>query len=169
MAESRPIPEERVFVDASVAQMFVEGVLRGNGMSPSNSTIIADCLTQADDTHGISRIPSYMVGVQRGVLDAKASPTLHQITPAVSKVDGRNGFGVLAAHRGTESACKMAKEFGIGMVSIKHSDHFGMSAWVVQQASLIPLPLYLCRTEKISSWAYLLLHAEPPQERPHLQ
>jgi LDH2 family malate/lactate/ureidoglycolate dehydrogenase len=32
------------------------------------------------------------------------------------------------------SAIEMAKEFGIGMVSIKHSNHFGMSAWLVQQA-----------------------------------
>src|ERR1700749_4660259 len=31
-------------------------------------------------------------------------------------------------------AIEMAKEFGIGMVSIKHSNHFGMSAWIVQQA-----------------------------------
>lgn len=28
----------------------------------------------------------------------------------------------------------MAKEYGIGMVSVKHSNHFGMSAWIVQQA-----------------------------------
>jgi LDH2 family malate/lactate/ureidoglycolate dehydrogenase len=28
----------------------------------------------------------------------------------------------------------MAREIGIGMVSVKHSNHFGMSAWVVQQA-----------------------------------
>jgi LDH2 family malate/lactate/ureidoglycolate dehydrogenase len=33
-----------------------------------------------------------------------------------------------------ECATDMAKEFGIGMVSIKHSNHWGMSAWVVQQA-----------------------------------
>jgi LDH2 family malate/lactate/ureidoglycolate dehydrogenase len=33
-----------------------------------------------------------------------------------------------------ECAIDMAKEFGIGMVSIKHSNHWGMSAWVVQQA-----------------------------------
>lgn len=31
-------------------------------------------------------------------------------------------------------AIEMAKEFGIGMVSVKHSNHFGMSAWLVQQA-----------------------------------
>ncbi len=28
----------------------------------------------------------------------------------------------------------MAQTFGIGLVSVKHSNHFGMSAWVVQQA-----------------------------------
>ena len=33
-----------------------------------------------------------------------------------------------------KTAIEMAKEFGIGMVSVKHSNHFGMSAWVVQQA-----------------------------------
>jgi LDH2 family malate/lactate/ureidoglycolate dehydrogenase len=33
-----------------------------------------------------------------------------------------------------QCAIEIAKEFGIGMVSIKHSNHFGMSAWVVQQA-----------------------------------
>ena len=31
-------------------------------------------------------------------------------------------------------AIRMAKKFGIGMVSVKHSNHFGMSAWIVQQA-----------------------------------
>lgn len=31
-------------------------------------------------------------------------------------------------------AIEMAKDFGIGMVSVKHSNHFGMSAWLVQQA-----------------------------------
>jgi LDH2 family malate/lactate/ureidoglycolate dehydrogenase len=50
------------------------------------------------------------------------------------KVDGNNGFGFLAAHQGMACAIEMAREFGIGMVSIKHSNHFGMSAWVVQQA-----------------------------------
>jgi LDH2 family malate/lactate/ureidoglycolate dehydrogenase len=33
-----------------------------------------------------------------------------------------------------ECAIEMAKEFGIGMVSIKNSNHFGMSAWIVRQA-----------------------------------
>lgn len=138
MVESTASPEKRILVDARAAQTFVEGVLMGNGVSQSNAAIIADCLVQADlrgiDTHGINRIPSYMARVQQGVLDTKAIPHLNQITPVVAQVDGKNGFGFLAAYLGMQSACKMANEFGIGMVSIKHSNHFGMSAWIVQQA-----------------------------------
>lgn len=81
-----------------------------------------------------NRIPSYMARIRQGVLDAAASPTLHRVTPAVAQVDGHNGFGFLAAHMGMAAAIDMAKEVGIGMVSVKHSNHFGMSAWVVQQA-----------------------------------
>ncbi len=33
-----------------------------------------------------------------------------------------------------ETAISMAQAYGIGMVSVKHSNHFGMSAWIVRQA-----------------------------------
>lgn len=81
-----------------------------------------------------NRIPSYMARIREGVLDASATPTIHRVTPAVAQVDAHNGFGFLAAHMGMAAAIDMAKDIGIGMVSVKHSNHFGMSAWVVQQA-----------------------------------
>jgi len=34
-----------------------------------------------------------------------------------------------------KSAVGMAQTYGIGMVSVKHSNHFGMSAWIVKQAN----------------------------------
>lgn len=126
------------FVSESQARQLAINILTGNGVPPENAHIIANCLIQADlrgvDTHGINRLPSYMARIRQGVLDATASPILNQITPVVAQVDGKNGFGFLAAHLGMSSAVEMAAEFGIGMVSIKHSNHFGMSAWVVQQA-----------------------------------
>jgi LDH2 family malate/lactate/ureidoglycolate dehydrogenase len=125
-------------VSAHDAKRFVENILVGNGVPRDNAVIVANCLVEADlrgvDTHGINRIPSYMARIRQGVLDPKASPTLIQITPAVAQVDGRNGFGFLAAHMGMAAAIRLANQMGIGMVSIKHSNHFGMSAWVVQQA-----------------------------------
>ncbi|KAL1969128.1 hypothetical protein VTN77DRAFT_382 [Rasamsonia byssochlamydoides] len=130
--------KEKLYVSANDARTFVQAVLRGNGVQSDHAAIVADCLVQADlrgvDTHGINRIPSYMERIRQGVLDVKASPTLAQVTPVVAQVDGKNGFGFVAAHMGMARAIEMAKEYGIGMVSVKHSNHFGMSAWVVQQA-----------------------------------
>ncbi|KAM0219044.1 hypothetical protein ACHAQI_001368 [Fusarium lateritium] len=130
---SRKIP-----ISASEAERFVKDVLKGNGIPDDNASIIARCLVAADlrgvDTHGMNRIPSYMERIRQGVLNTTAQPILTQVTPAVAQVDGQNGFGFVAAHQGMAAAIESARIFGIGMASIKHSNHFGMSAWIVQQA-----------------------------------
>jgi LDH2 family malate/lactate/ureidoglycolate dehydrogenase len=36
------------YVTASAAKTFVEGVLIGNGVTPANGAVVADCLVQAD-------------------------------------------------------------------------------------------------------------------------
>lgn len=117
---------------------FVRAILAGNGVPDDNANLIARCLVLADlrgvDSHGCNRIPSYMKRIRQNVLDPAATPTLEQVTPVVALVDGHNGFGFVAAHRAMTAAIDMASQFGIGMVSVKHSNHFGMSAWLVQQA-----------------------------------
>lgn len=125
-------------VTASDARAFVKAVLIGNGAPADNAATVADCLVAADlrgvDTHGVNRIPSYMARIRQGVLDASSSPSLKTVTPVVAQVDGHNTFGFLSAKLGMATAIEMAEKFGIGMVSVKHSNHFGMSAWIVQQA-----------------------------------
>ncbi|ETS74350.1 hypothetical protein PFICI_14216 [Pestalotiopsis fici W106-1] len=120
------------------ARKFVEDVLQGNGVSQRNAATVAKCLVKADlrgvDTHGINRIPSYIARIKQGLLDATADPIITKVTPVVGQIDGRNGFGFVAAHAGMDLAIEMAEKFGIGMVSIKHSNHFGMAAWICQQA-----------------------------------
>ena len=136
--KSHDQPSLKRYIKHTSATSFVQSVLEGNGVPSTNASIIAKCLVLADlrgvDTHGINRIPSYMARIRQGVLDATASPTLLKITPVVAQIDGHNAFGFLNAHLGMQTAIEMAKEFGIGMVSIKHSNHYGMAAWVVQQA-----------------------------------
>ncbi|GAB7360405.1 hypothetical protein MBLNU230_g8362t1 [Neophaeotheca triangularis] len=138
MSEDPNANATKYLVKKEDAQAFVEVVLQSNGVPAENATIVARCLVSADlrgvDTHGINRIPSYVERIRQGVLDAKAQPTLTQITPAVAQVDAHNAFGFVAARMGMSSAIDMAKIYGIGFCSVKHSNHFGMSAWVVQQA-----------------------------------
>ncbi|KAF2226052.1 putative malate dehydrogenase [Elsinoe ampelina] len=120
------------------AKQFATDILTGNGLSPTDASTVASCLIAADlrgvDTHGINRLPSYMTRVRKGLNSPTAQPVLTQITPAVALVDANNAFGFIGAKLGMARAIEMAQTFGIGMVSIKHSNHFGMSAWLVQQA-----------------------------------
>jgi LDH2 family malate/lactate/ureidoglycolate dehydrogenase len=136
MAE--PTAEAKLNVSAADAQTFVTSILIGNGVARENAAVISRCLIAADlrgiDTHGMNRIPSYMERIRQGVLNATAAPTLTQITPVVAQIDGNNGFGFLAADAGMAACIESAKIYGIGMASIKHSNHFGMSAWIVQKA-----------------------------------
>ncbi|KAF9880726.1 malate/L-lactate dehydrogenase [Colletotrichum karsti] len=130
--------EPKIHVSASEARRLVEDILKGNGVSPEDAATVARCLVAADlrgvDTHGMNRIPSYMERIRQGVLAADAKPEMVQVTPAVAQVDAHNGFGFVAAEMGMAAAVESAKVFGIGMASVKHSNHFGMSAWLVQQA-----------------------------------
>ena len=117
---------------------FAKSILIGNGVPEPSAETTARCLLAADlrgiDTHGVNRIPSYMERVRQGVLDPAAVPTLHPITPVVAQVDGHNSFGFLSATMAMDHAITVAQTYGIGMVSVKHSNHFGMSAWIVQRA-----------------------------------
>jgi LDH2 family malate/lactate/ureidoglycolate dehydrogenase len=128
----------KLFVGAADAQAFIEGVLIGNGVATENATVVARCLVATDlrgvDTHGMNRIPSYMERIRQGVLDARATPNVKQVTPAVAHIDANNGFGFLAADAGMAAAIESAKIYGIGMASITHSNNYGMSAWIVQKA-----------------------------------
>ncbi|KAH7162138.1 Malate/L-lactate dehydrogenase [Dactylonectria estremocensis] len=139
MAETQEASESRrIHVAAAEARRLVEDILKGNGVPAENAAIIARCLVAADlrgvDTHGMNRIPSYMERIRQGVLNAGAEPTVNQVTPVVAQVDGQNGFGFVAAHKAMAAAVESARVYGIGMASVKHSNHFGMSAWLVQQA-----------------------------------
>ncbi|KAE9366041.1 malate dehydrogenase [Stipitochalara longipes BDJ] len=131
-------PTSKIHVSQASALSFTQEILEKNGVAPENAAIIAKALVLADlrgvDTHGINRLPPYLLRLRNGLLDPLAQPTLHQITPVVAQVDGHNSFGFLSAHLGISAGIEMAKTYGIGMVSVKHSNHFGMSAWIVQQA-----------------------------------
>ena len=125
-------------IDPEAARTFAAALLHAHGVSKDNAVLTADCLVAADlrgiDTHGVQRLPSYIARVRQGVLDASASPTIKEVTPVVAHIDAHNGFGFPAAASGIDFATNAAKTYGIGMASVTHSNHFGMSAWIVQRA-----------------------------------
>ncbi|KAI6853340.1 hypothetical protein KC350_g40 [Hortaea werneckii] len=138
MADEQHEQQNLIYVSAQEAQAYAERVLQANGLTATNATTVARGLVAADlrgiDTHGINRLPSYLTRIRQGVLDPHAEPTLHVKTPVAAQIDAHNNFGFIAAAQGIQHACTVAETYGIGMVSIKHSNHFGMSAHLCQTA-----------------------------------
>ncbi|HEV7138149.1 MAG TPA: Ldh family oxidoreductase [Steroidobacteraceae bacterium] len=120
-------------------QAFAAELFGQAGLPTEDAALIGHDLVAADlrglASHGVSRIPMYLERLRRGVVNPRPSISVTRITPAVSLVDGDDGMGFLVAHKAMSEAIELAKGIGIGLVGVRHSTHFGMSALYVQQAT----------------------------------
>lgn len=125
-------------VDAARLQALVGAVFEAEGIETVDADRIAQCLVMADlrgvASHGVSRAPIYLERIRRGLVERKPKFTIHDASPVAALLDGGNGYGFLAATRAMEIAIDRASQFGIGMVGVKNSNHFGMAASYLLQA-----------------------------------
>ena len=117
-------------VDEALA--FGRRLLVAHGLSEADAAIMASCLVRADlrgvDTHGICRLPGYLDRVRRGLINARPKLAPKRVTPVAASLDGQDAFGFVVGLCAIKEAMAMARDFGIGIVSVKRSTHFGMAA-----------------------------------------
>lgn len=98
------------------------------------SSVLVDTSLDGIDTHGISRLPIYLSRLVSGRINPK--PLIQKkMYGAVASVDGNNGLGQLVAYRSMEWAIELAKEYGIGFVTVKNSNHFGAASTYCKMAA----------------------------------
>ena len=66
--------------------------------------------------------------LRKGLINPRPTLEPKRVTPVAATLDGENGFGFVIGLRAMEEAIAMAREYGIGVVSVKRSTHFGMAA-----------------------------------------
>lgn len=98
------------------------------------ASILVDTSLDGIDTHGISRLPIYLSRIINGRINPK--PLMQRsISGAVASVDGDNGLGQLVAYRSMELAIDLAKEYGVGFVTVRNSNHFGAASTYCKMAT----------------------------------
>jgi LDH2 family malate/lactate/ureidoglycolate dehydrogenase len=111
------------------------------GVPADDAEIAAEVLVASDlrgvDTHGVIRFnPNawYVKWLTEGSMSAR--PNLRVISESASTalVDGDRGMGMVIGHRAMEMAIRKARESGIGMVGVRNSRHYGMSAYYSMRA-----------------------------------
>ncbi len=76
-------------------------------------------------THGIRLLGSYLTELDRGVAVAEPELAVRKDSGSVMHLDAGDALGVVAGLRGVELAVERAKRFGVGVVGVQRSNHFG--------------------------------------------
>lgn len=114
-------------------------VLAVAGASHDDARTVADHLVDANlaghDSHGIGMLPHYVRAIRGGVLDPKAHAAIEDRGGAVLAVDGRNGFGQVAARDAMVAGMARARETGVALVALRNSFHIGRVGAYGEQAA----------------------------------
>lgn len=127
-----------MLVDHTRLTQTIRAIFEAVGVSAEHAAITADALIAADlrgiDSHGVARLDWYIEGIKKGTIDPKATPVIDRETPATAALDAQNGLGQVASVEAMRLAITKAKTVGIGMVTVRRSNHHGISAHYALQA-----------------------------------
>ena len=108
------------------------------GFNESESRIISDVLLMSDDfgieSHGMQRLVRYHKGIESGLIKVDAKPEVVFETPISAVIDGHSGMGQLLGQKAMEMAIEKAKVTGVGIVSVKNSNHYGIAGYYARMA-----------------------------------
>lgn len=108
---------------------FAADVYQRMGVPREDALFTADSLVQADlwghQSHGLLRLGWYMARLQSGAMKPETLCRLEVDSGAIAVLDGGDGLGQVVAKRATEEAVQRAKKHGVGVVSVRNSNHFG--------------------------------------------
>jgi L-2-hydroxycarboxylate dehydrogenase (NAD+) len=119
---------------------LAEQVFESRGVPKADAATVADILIEANlrghDSHGVIRIPKWVVGLDCGALKAECNPIVIRDKGSTAMMHGDRGLGPVVARQATSLVLQKAKEFGIGLVSVRKASHVGIlqyySEWLAE-------------------------------------
>ena len=128
-----------VWIKFAEMEHFMIDVFKAVGVPANEAKICADVLITADkrgiDSHGIGRLKTiYYDRIKDGVQFAKTKFEIVREAPATAVVDAHHGMGMVIAQRSMKMAIAKAAKYGIGMVAVRNSTHYGACCYYALMA-----------------------------------
>src|SRR5579859_3238889 len=105
----------------------------GAGVPPADARKAAEAIVDADlhgtVTHGLKNLRNYVQNILDGKINPR--PNMHDVGGALAArvISADNGLGHVAGHVGMERAIELAKQYGVGTVFVRDSNHYGASGY----------------------------------------
>ncbi len=127
-------------VDWETITNFVIDVFRGYGVPDEDAKICADVLIESDKrgipSHGVNRLkPIYLDRIKDGIQNPVTNFEVVKETATTAVVDGHNGMGQVIGYKSMKMAIEKAKKYGMGMVAVRNSTHYGIAGYYVTMAT----------------------------------
>lgn len=118
-----------VTIGAAALTDFVRDIFVKAGCSPAEGERIGRYLVTANltghDSHGVQRVPRYLLWKEEGVFVADRDIKIVTETPVLAVVDGQYGFGQTIAPQAVALGIKKCKEMGLSAVALRNTGHIG--------------------------------------------
>jgi len=122
-----------ILYDIDTLNEYCISLLTKAGVKTEHAEIIAETLLCAElrdiKSHGIIRLPTYLQRIEAGILNPIADMRFEKEYGATALLDANNGFGQIAGHKAMTAAIEIASLYGIGVVGVKNSNHFGIASY----------------------------------------
>lgn len=131
---------EQKYIPFQLMEEFMVKVLANAGVPTDDAKIIADVLIQADklgfDSHGVNRLkPIYLDRIKDNILNPVTNFKIVREGPTTAVIDGQNGMGHVISHNAMRMAIDKAKKYGMGMVAVRNSTHYGFAGYYALMAA----------------------------------
>src|ERR1043166_1630788 len=112
---------------------FAAEAFAATGVPQADARKAAEALVDADlhgtVTHGLKNLRNYVADLLEGRMNPR--PNMQEVGggKAASVISANNGLGHVAGHVGMERAIQLAREYGVGTVFVRDSNHYGASGY----------------------------------------
>jgi LDH2 family malate/lactate/ureidoglycolate dehydrogenase len=110
-----------------------------HGVSEEDARIATDILVAADmrgvDSHGVIRLDTYYGSrLRSGLIDPATPLNILRETATTLSLDAGAGLGQVAGYRAMTRAIEKARDVGVGMVTVRNSNHYGIAGYYAMMA-----------------------------------
>ncbi len=132
--------EQRPYVSWDMMNSFLVDAFVAYGVPKEDALICADVLLESDrrgiESHGCNRFkPIYLDRIKAKMQFAKTDLEIVREGPTTAVLDAHDGMGMVASHKAMEMAIEKAKKYGMSMVVVRNSSHYGIAGYWTSMAN----------------------------------
>ncbi len=130
----------KIILDWKTLAAFITDAFAGVGVPREEAAICTDVLLESDrrgiESHGCNRFkPIYIDRIWAGIQQPTTFFEIVKETPTTAVVDGHDGMGQVIGHKAMTMAIEKAKKYGLGMVAVRNSCHYGIAGYYATMAT----------------------------------